>query len=143
MTYCAYSAYFLTHCFNNLHIMHILHILHIMHIMHIVFKLVVFYIFCIFCVQDSFQCLSLFMPIIAWPPIQGPSCSLITTYIHHLCSSFCHKKLQESQLVLLACIRVSSLSHPMIETASDAINANVSHRDCENPSALCSKKSSL
>ncbi len=115
MIYCAYSAYLLTYCFNNLHIMHI---------MHIVFILVIFYIFCIFCVQDSFQCLWLFIPIIAWPPIQEPSCSLTTTYIHHHCSGFCHKKLQESPLNLFACTRVLSPSHPM-ETVSDAVKANV------------------
>ncbi len=126
MVYCAYSAYLLTYCFNNLHIMHI---------MHIVFILVIFYIFSLFCVQDSFQ---LFIPIIAWPPIQGPSCSLTTTYIHHHCSGFCHKKLQESLLILFECIRVSSLSHP-IETVSDAVNKNVSHIDSEKPSALCFK----
>ncbi len=124
MTYCAYSAYLLTYCFHNFHFMHIMR-----------FDTGHIYIFCIFCVQDSFQCLSLFIPIIAWPPIQGPSCSLTTTYIHRHYSGFCHKKLQESPLILFACQRVSSLSRP-IETVSDA---NVSHRDRENPSALCLK----
>jgi len=64
ITYCAYSAYLLTYCFNNRHIMHIVHI---------VFILVIFYIFCIFCVQDSFQCLSLFIPLLLGPPSKGPA----------------------------------------------------------------------
>jgi hypothetical protein len=81
--------------------------------MHIVLFLVIFYIFCIFWVQVSFQCLSLFILIIAWSPIQGPSCSRTTTYIHRHCSDFCHKKLQESLMILFACHRVSSLSHPL------------------------------
>ena len=129
MIYCAYSAYLLTyfeysaysayHFYTN----HILHILHILCTWLISVSLVVY----------SHYCMA---------PIQGPSCSLTTTYIHHHCSGFCHKKLQESPLILFACTRVSSLSHP-IETVSDAINANVSHRDSENPSALCFKKSSL
>jgi hypothetical protein len=69
-----YFAYLLTYCLNNLHIRYNLHI---MHIMHIVFILVIFYIFCIFCVQDSFQCLSLFIPIIAWPPYKGPAVHIL------------------------------------------------------------------
>ncbi len=84
MTYCAYSAYLLTYCYN---------FFHFMYSMHIGFILVIFYIFYMFCVQDSFQCLSLLILIIAWSPIQGPSCLLTTTYIHRHCSGFCHKKL--------------------------------------------------
>ena len=129
MIYCAYAAYLLTYCLYNLHFMNIMHIVFILSV-------------CIFCVQGSFQCLSLFIPIIASPPIQGPSCSLTITYIHHHCSGFCHKKLQESPLILFTCTRALSLSHP-IETVSDAINENVLHRDSENQSALCLKKSSL
>ncbi len=98
MISCAFSAYLWTYCFNTFRIMHI---------MHIVFILVIFYIYCIFYVQDSFQCHSLFISNIVWPPIQGPSCSLITAYIHHHCSGFCHKKLQESPLILFAVIPFS------------------------------------
>jgi hypothetical protein len=100
----------------------VLHTMHSMHSMHTMrsfaycgyrFILVIFYIFCIFCVQVSFQCLSLFIPIVAWSPIQGPSCSRTTTYIHRNCSGFCHKKLQESPLILFACQTVSSLFHQL------------------------------
>jgi hypothetical protein len=36
-----------------------------------------------------------------------------TPYIHCHCSCFCHKKLQESPLILFACQRLLSLSHPL------------------------------
>ncbi len=132
MTYSAYSAYLLTYCLNNLHIIHN---------MHIVFILVIFYIFCIFCVHDSFQCLSLFIPLLLGP---NPRAQLFT--YHHIHPSplfwLLYKKLQVSLLILFACQRVSSLSHP-VETVADAVNTNVSHSDRVNPSALCLEKFSL
>jgi len=103
ITYCAYSAYLLTYslvicilcilCI-QFYFGHILHILHILSTSLIAVSFVVY-------------------SVIAWSPIQGPSCSRTTTYIHCHCSDFCHKKLQESLMILFACHRVSSLSHPL------------------------------
>ena len=45
----------------------------------------------------------MFIPIIAWSPIQGPSFHI--PYIHCHCSCFCHKKLQES-------LYLSTTRHP-------------------------------
>ena len=89
--------------FSNLHIMHIMHTVyfgHILHALHILSTSLIAVSFVVYSV-------------IAWSPIQGPSCSRTTTYIHCHCSDFCHKKLQESLMILFACHRVLSLSHPL------------------------------